>query len=280
MVAGSRTKGCPGLRPGRWDCRMIGRYNSFRYLDALGSPNPGLIQSAGSSILAGIRHKTALLTKDHGVQCTRTFRYPILRQSPSVKFRSTRSGAGRASFAPRGGHPGGAHRARNTLASVLFPTCPQLGMYARRSIGLARAGVDGPHPLQQRRVGQGVGRRGAVPPGIIARLRNIQHAGHGRNRKAGLVRAHEPENPDASAANASRFGDSPGLAGEPGRHSRENVALHPQLLVLAPQPGQLVALGRAQAISFLLRRPALQHQQSFHAPRWHERVSDILLHGS
>ena len=42
------------------------------------------------------------------------------------------------------------------------------------------------------------------------------------------------------------------LACEPGRGSRENVALQPQLLVLTPQPGQLVALGRGQPIALLL----------------------------
>ena len=36
-----------------------------------------------------------------------------------------------------------------------------------------------------------------------------EHARHDGNRKAGLVRAHEPEAPDGSAANASRFGDVP-----------------------------------------------------------------------
>src|SRR4051794_27294408 len=40
--------------------------------------------------------------------------------------------------------------------------------------------------------------------------------------------------------------DRPGLAGEPGRRSREDVALLAQLLVLAPQPGEFLALGRGQ----------------------------------
>jgi hypothetical protein len=43
-----------------------------------------------------------------------------------------------------------------------------------------------------------------------------------------------------------------GLACEPGRRSREDLALQPQLLVLAPQPGQIVALGRGQPITLLL----------------------------
>ena len=41
--------------------------------------------------------------------------------------------------------------------------------------------------------------------------------------------------------------DHAGLAGKPGRRSRENVALQAQLLVLPPQPGQFLAFGRAQA---------------------------------
>ena len=41
--------------------------------------------------------------------------------------------------------------------------------------------------------------------------------------------------------------DRPGLAGKPGRRSRENVALLAQLLVLAPEPRELLALGGIQA---------------------------------
>jgi hypothetical protein len=41
------------------------------------------------------------------------------------------------------------------------------------------------------------------------------------------------------------------LAGEPGRSSRKDVALHAELLVLATQPRQLVTLGRRQGVTFL-----------------------------
>src|SRR4051795_5719736 len=48
-----------------------------------------------------------------------------------------------------------------------------------------------------------------------------------------------------------------GLAGKPGRRSRENVALQAQLLVLPPQPAQFLTFGRAQAgISSRLGLPA------------------------
>src|SRR4051795_10065579 len=51
-----------------------------------------------------------------------------------------------------------------------------------------------------------------------------------------------------SRSSTGRSGrDHAGLAGKPGRRSRENVALQTQLLVLPPQPAQFLALGRAQA---------------------------------
>ncbi len=59
--------------------------------------------------------------------------------------------------------------------------------------------MDSPHPLQQHRVSQGVGRREAVPPSIVACLRHAEHAGHGGDREDGLVRVHEPEDPDGTA---------------------------------------------------------------------------------
>jgi hypothetical protein len=42
------------------------------------------------------------------------------------------------------------------------------------------------------------------------------------------------------------------LACEPGCRSRENVALQPQLLVLAPQPSQLVTFSRREPVTLLL----------------------------
>jgi len=53
-------------------------------------------------------------------------------------------------------------------------------------------------------------------------------------------------------------------ARKPGRRSREDVALHTRLLVLTTQPGQRLALGRAQAIAFLL--PAALLPVSLHDP--------------
>src|ERR671939_458494 len=43
-----------------------------------------------------------------------------------------------------------------------------------------------------------------------------------------------------------------GFPRKPGRGSRENVALQPKLLVLAPPPDQLIALGRSQPVALLL----------------------------
>src|SRR6202035_4365470 len=52
--------------------------------------------------------------------------------------------------------------------------------------------------LQQGRVGRGAGGRWPLQPGIVARLGHAEHACHRGNREAGLVRAHEPEEPDGS----------------------------------------------------------------------------------
>ena len=104
-----------------------------------------------------------------------------------------------APTSPAAQQPGSPHQARDALASVLRPARLQRGVHARCAVGFARAGVDGPHLLQQRGVDQGVGRRETVPPGVVARLRHAQCAGHGRNRECGLARAHEPEDPDGTA---------------------------------------------------------------------------------
>ncbi len=133
----------------------------------------------------------------------------------------------------------GAHQACDPLAAMLLPSCPQLGMNTGRSVCLVRAGTDGPDPLEQRRIGQGMGERRTLEPSVVAGLGHAQHAGHGGDGEHGLVCAHEPEEPDATTP----------VSREPGSRSRKDVALHPQLPVLAPQPGQLVALGRAQAIT-------------------------------
>ena len=128
----------------------------------------------------------------------------------AVKLRSTRSGAGRASLSRRvvvtpcrrrlaPTRPGRAHQPGDALAAMPLPSCPKLGMDARRAIGLARGRVDGPDPLQQRRVGTRTGRWRTAPPGVIAGLRHAEHARHGRDRKHRLVRAHELEDPDGIA---------------------------------------------------------------------------------
>ncbi len=101
---------------------------------------------------------------------------------------------------------GGARPPVRTRASSVRRACvraspvrPQRGMHTRRSIRFARAGMNGPHPLQQRCVRQGVGRREAVTPGVVASLRHAKNTGHGGDREKGLVRAHEPKEPDGTA---------------------------------------------------------------------------------
>ncbi len=82
---------------------------------------------------------------------------------------------------------------------MLLPSGPQLGVYTRRAIRLARTRVNGPHPLQQRGVSNRVRRRRPLPPGVIPGLGHAEHACHGRDPEAGLVRAHEFEDRDGIA---------------------------------------------------------------------------------
>ena len=91
------------------------------------------------------------------------------------------------------------HQPRNPFAAVLLAMPLQFGMDAGRSIRLARAGVHRAHSLQQRRVSRGMDRRRAVNPGVVARLGHAEHARHGGKWEAGLVGAHEPEEPDGTA---------------------------------------------------------------------------------
>ena len=92
--------------------------------------------------------------------------------------------------------PGIAHQASDPLAAMRLPLMAQLSMNARCAICLARTGVHCLDPLQQRSVSLCVCGRWAVQPRIEASLRHAEHAGHCSNRECGLVRAHEPEDPD------------------------------------------------------------------------------------
>ena len=56
------------------------------------------------------------------------------------------------------------------------------------------------HPLEQRGISRRVSRSWTLPPGVQAKLRHAKHARHGHNRQAGLVRAHEVDDPDGTAA--------------------------------------------------------------------------------
>ena len=77
--------------------------------------------------------------------------------------------------------------------------CPQIGVDARRTVGLAQAGVHGPDLFQRCGVGNGMKGRRAMPPSVEISPGRAEHARHDGNRKVGLVRAHEPEKPDDTA---------------------------------------------------------------------------------
>lgn len=89
-----------------------------------------------------------------------------------------------------------AHQSGDPLAPVPFPISLKNGVDAWHAIGRTRGGVDRADPLQQPCVSSAVSRRRPLEPSIVARRRHSEHARHGRDREAGLMRAHEPEDPD------------------------------------------------------------------------------------
>jgi hypothetical protein len=91
-----------------------------------------------------------------------------------------------------------AHQARDPFAAVPFTAPTQIGMNARRPVGLPRTGMHGLDALQQRHIGGGVRGRRALQPGVVTRLGHAEHTCHRDDRERGLVRAHEPEELDGS----------------------------------------------------------------------------------
>ena len=88
------------------------------------------------------------------------------------------------------------HQAGNPLEPMLGPVSSKLSMDARCAIDIPGTGVHRPDLLQQGSVGLRMGRGRTVTPSVIARRGDAEHARHDGNRKYGLVRAHEPEDPD------------------------------------------------------------------------------------
>ena len=95
--------------------------------------------------------------------------------------------------------PRGAHQSGNPLAAVAFTVRAELGMHTGRAIQVPRRGVDGPYARQQRGIGLRMGRWRVFTPSVIARRGDAEHTRHGGKREQGLVRAHEPEDPDDTA---------------------------------------------------------------------------------
>ncbi len=87
---------------------------------------------------------------------------------------------------------------RDAFVYVALPAGAQFSMHLRRGLGFALAGVQSPHPLQRRRIGERMRRRRPPVPGVVAGLRHAEHARHRRNWEGSLVRAHELEDPDGT----------------------------------------------------------------------------------
>jgi len=68
-------------------------------------------------------------------------------------------------------------------------------MQPRRAAAAVRGGVGRAKLAQQGSAGGGMTGRQAAPQGVVAERRDDQDADHGGNRKFGLARAHELENP-------------------------------------------------------------------------------------
>jgi hypothetical protein len=83
------------------------------------------------------------------------------------------------------------HQPSNPLPADREAIGPQFGVNTRRAIGSMRSGVDRADMTRQIGVSGRPSRSGSVPPGVIARGRNLQDAGHRTNGIHGLVRAYE-----------------------------------------------------------------------------------------
>ena len=87
------------------------------------------------------------------------------------------------------------HQPSNPLPANREALSLQFGMNTRRAISSMRPGVDRADATRQIGVGARPSRSWSAPPGVIARGRNLQDAGHCANGIQGLAPPHEPVNP-------------------------------------------------------------------------------------
>ena len=104
-----------------------------------------------------------------------------------------------------------------------------------------RPSVDRADAAGQIGVGDRPSRSRPASPGIIARRRNLQDAGHRANGIDGLVRAHEPVNRSGSPCSPARSGC----------RLCQDVALLTQAMVLTSKAPQFVSLGAGRSVSAL-----------------------------
>ena len=122
------------------------------------------------------------------------------------KLRSTRSGAGRLcgsrfvvttpAASAYALNLKGAHQASNPFSADCLSFGLQLGVDAGDAIGIPRNCVDGSDSLGQLGVRLAPGGWRTRATSVVARLRTPQNPRHRGNRKFGLVRVHELEDPD------------------------------------------------------------------------------------
>ena len=85
-----------------------------------------------------------------------------VRRGPSVLVAPRRHD--RAAASADAHDPGGTHQPGNTLASMLLPSGPQLGMHTGDAVSLVRRHVDGPDPLRQHPVSDSTSGRRTTEP--------------------------------------------------------------------------------------------------------------------
>ena len=99
-----------------------------------------------------------------------------------------------------GAHQSGlAHQPRDPLAAMPPALCPQIGMHPRCPMGMAYVACTVRTRFSKASSTTAWAEGGQAEPGMVSYPGKTGHARHGGDRQAGLVRAHELEEPDGTA---------------------------------------------------------------------------------